>query len=253
MPATSFKDYFSKQAADYAKYRPHYPAALFDYLASITAHHDAAWDCATGNGQVALGLAPYFQHIYATDASLQQITQAFPQEPIHYSVATAEHSGLADHSVDLITVGQALHWFDLERFYQEVRRVAKPNGAIAVWCYGFFEIPTAPEAVQQVLKSFYQLIEPFWTPERQSVNQGYRTLPFPFIEIKTPSFQMTARWTANDLIGYLSTWSATQRFLQENDWEAIADFANQLRAQWGTPHSVESIQWQISLRIGQVS
>jgi ubiquinone/menaquinone biosynthesis C-methylase UbiE len=253
MSATSFKDYFSKQAADYAKYRPHYPATLFDYLANFTAQPNAAWDCATGNGQVALGLAPYFQQVYATDASLQQITQAFPHERIQYSVATAERSGLAPHSVDLITVGQALHWFDLEHFYQEVRRVAKPNGAIAVWCYGFCELPAASETVQQVLNGFYQLVEPFWPPERQIVIQGYRTLPFPFAEIKPPSFQMTARWTVNNLIGYLSTWSATQRFAQENDWEAIADFANQLKAQWGAPHEVKSIQWQISLRIGQLT
>ncbi|MDX2213517.1 MAG: class I SAM-dependent methyltransferase [Oculatellaceae cyanobacterium bins.114] len=252
METPSFQDYFSKQASDYAKYRPHYPEELFAYLATLVTHHETAWDCATGNGQVAIGLMPYFQTIYATDASATQIANAFPHDRIHYSVAPARSSGLPDHSVDLITVGLALHWFDLEPFYQEVRRVAKPQGAIAVWGTGMPVMPTAPQAVQSLLKEFDQMIQPFKPPQVQLVDEEYKTVPFPFDEVVTPAFTRTIAWTAEQFMGYVSTWSATQLFAERHGWSAIAQFSDQLKLAWGGA-ALRPVEWSIYLRAGQIN
>lgn len=162
---TNFKDYFSQHADLYAQYRPTYPPELFSYLATLTPSHDWAWDCATGNGQVALGLMPYFQQIQATDASEAQINHGVRHHKIVYQVATAEQPPFADHSIDLITVAQAVHWFQLDLFYTAVQRVLKPGGAIALWGYGFCELPAASPAIAPLLDSFYQQVEPFWPPE----------------------------------------------------------------------------------------
>lgn len=250
--SADFKDYFSTQSKDYARYRPHYPSELFEYLASTTSQTDTAWDCATGNGQVAVGLTPYFQHIYATDASPQQVSQAFSHTAIQYSVATAEASGLPDQSIDLITVGQALHWFNLDAFYAEVRRVLKPQGAIAVWCYDYFELPQASDDLLQAIANFHDAIEPFWPPERDIVLQGYRTLPFPFQEQPTPQLYMTADWNAEQLMGYLCTWSSVQRFIAQNGATAIAPWVDTIITN-AAPSQPFQVQWRIHLRVGQVA
>lgn len=252
MTIMPFKDCFSQLARGYARYRPHYPPSLFEYLVSLIPDGTTAWDCATGNGQVALALTNYVQQVYATDASFQQIEQAFQHERIHYQVAPAEKTNLADHLVDLVTVGQALHWFDLESFYQEVRRVVKPTGIIAVWCYGFFEIPDASQPIHQALQHFFELIEPFWTPERDLVNQRYQTVPFPFEEVASPPFVMVADWTAHHLIGYLGTWSAVHLFSQQKGQAAIAAALNDLEEAWEDPVTPLLVRWQLHTRIGKV-
>lgn len=251
MPLT-FKDYFSKQSSDYAKYRPTYPNALFEYLASLMPAPVAAWDCATGNGQVAQSLTPWFSTVYATDASEKQISQAFQHDRITYRLAAAEASGLPDQSVDLVTVGQALHWFNLEQFYREVQRVLTPRGILAVWCYGSFNLPNATEEIKQEVRSLYTLIEPFWPPERDTVRAKYRTIPFPFTEVLPPEFVMASTWSADDLVGYLTTWSSTQRFAEAQGWEAIATFADRLKRMWGKPDSLQKVQWPLHLRVGRV-
>jgi SAM-dependent methyltransferase len=247
----SFKDYFSQQSSDYAKYRPTYPEALFTYLADIAPNRQIAWDCATGNGQVAVSLAGYFQHIYATDASTKQIANAFPHNRVIYTVAVAEASGLADRSIDLLTVGQALHWFDLDRFYAEAKRVLKLQGVIAVWCYGLFTVADMACQLHQVLQDFHQEIEPFWPPERKLVQECYRTIPFPFTELELPNFTMTATWSLDNTIGYLSTWSATQRFIARYGVEAMALGVDKIKRAWGNPERVIEIRWPIHIRVGR--
>lgn len=128
MGCLSFKDLFSQQASAYAQYRPTYPDSLFKYLASLTSEHACAWDCGTGNGQVAIALAPYYSQIIATDPSESQLAQAHPHPKVSYGVASAEASGISSNSTDLIVAGQALHWFNLGKFYAEVRRIAKRFG-----------------------------------------------------------------------------------------------------------------------------
>lgn len=209
-----FPDHFSNNAANYARYRPHYPKPLFQFLSSLVEDRQIAWDCATGNGQVAYELTNYFAKVYASDASEKQIEQARKSERIDYFISLAESTPLEANSIDLITVAQAFHWFKAEAFYEEVRRVLKPNGIIALWCYGLFNIPDADTSLNAALQDFRDAVEPFWTPERKLVNDGYRTISFPFNEISAPNYNMVQEWSAAELIGYLNTWSATQRYIK---------------------------------------
>lgn len=246
----NFKDYFSQQSADYAKYRPHYPEALFAYLASISPARKLAWDCGTGNGQAALGLAPLFDLVIATDPSEKQIRQAMPHEKIQYAVAPAEHTAIAPQSVDLITVAQALHWFDHERFYAEVRRVAQPQAMMAVWMYDLLLV--APK-VDAVINEYYQVVVgPYWPPERKHVEAEYRTIPFPFTEIKPPAISLKAEWNLAELLGYMNTWSVTQRYLTQNRLHPLEKIADRLAAAWGDPEGKKRIEWPLLLRVAKV-
>jgi len=194
-----FKDHFSRHAASYAGHRPDYPAALFDYLAARAGAHELVWDVATGNGQAAHGLVRHFARVSATDASAEQIREAMPHPRITYRVAPAEASGLEPASVDLITVAQALHWFDLPRFYTEARRVLRPGGLIAMWCYHLMSVSTE---VDRVLEHFYaDTIGPDWPPERRLVEDGYRSLEFPFAEIQdAPFFSIERIWSVEQVL-----------------------------------------------------
>jgi ubiquinone/menaquinone biosynthesis C-methylase UbiE len=171
----SFKDHFSKQAAGYAKFRPRYPQTLFEYLGSIAPSRQVAWDCATGNGQAAIRLAPVFDRVIATDASETQIANAQSHERIDYRVAPAENSGIGSETVNLIMVAQALHWFDLDRFYAEARRVLKNNGVFAASAYNLLNVEPAIDLV--VNRYYYEVVGPFWPPERKLVEQ-FADLPF---------------------------------------------------------------------------
>lgn len=249
----AFKDYFSGHAADYATYRPRYPATLFAWLGQQCRDHERAWDCATGNGQAAIALTRHFQQVIATDGSAAQLQEAPPHPQIQYQVALAESSGLADGGVDLVTVAQAAHWFDLEAFYPEVQRVLKPGGILAIWCYGRPILPTT--ALEGLLSDYYdRVLDDFWTPERRQVETGYRTLPFPFPELTGPELTMTTEWTLAELLGYLYTWSATQRFIAAHQFNPLATLTEQFIEVW--PESTQAEQrlrltWPISLRVGQ--
>jgi ubiquinone/menaquinone biosynthesis C-methylase UbiE len=244
----TFKDYFSKQAADYAKFRPRYPQKLFEYLGSITPSLQLAWDCGTGNGQAAVGLASVFDRVIATDASEKQIANAQPHERVEYRVAPAESSGLKSETIDLIMVAQALHWFDLDRFYAEAQRVLKPNGILAALAYKFLHV--APEIDQLVNSRYYdRIVGPFWPRERVLVEK-FEQLPFPFSEIQTPSFEMIARWNLEHLVGYLRSWSATQRFIAANQRDPLHEIADELRAAWGDIRQRRRVVWPLTLRVG---
>src|SRR5256885_2734037 len=219
----SFKDHFSRQAADYAIFRPGYPRELFDYLGSIAPGRQLAWDCGTGNGQAAIALASLFDRVIATDASDKQIANAQRQEHVAYHIAPAENSGIDSGTIDLIMVAQALHWFDLNRFYQEAQRVLKPDGVLAASAYNLLTIEPAIDEI--VNRYYYEVVGPFWPPERELV-EHFADLPFPFHKLDPPKFEMTAQWNLDHLIGYLGTWSATQRFIAArggNPLEQITD------------------------------
>jgi SAM-dependent methyltransferase len=228
----TFKDHFSKQAADYAKFRPGYLRELFDYLGSIAPSRRLAWDCGTGNGQAAGALATVFNRVIATDASEKQISSAQPHERVEYRVAPAEDSGIESETLGLVMVVQALHWFDLDRFYAEARRVLKPNGILTASGYNLLHIePTIDEVVNRY---YYEVVGPFWPPERQLVEQ-FADLPFPFHEIDPPKFEMTAQWDLDHLVGYLRTWSSTQRFIAAKSADPLEEVSDQLRNAWGNP------------------
>jgi SAM-dependent methyltransferase len=246
----NFKDYFSKQASAYTKYRPLYPTALFEYLAGLSKGHERAWDCATGSGQAALGLTPYFDEIIATDASKKQITNAIEHSKITYVVAPAEKTEIEFNSLDLIVVAQALHWFDRDRFYAEARRVSKQGGILAVWSYSLLRISPA---IDELLDDFYtDVVGPFWPPERKLVDDKYQSIRFPFQELPVPTFSMEAKWGLEHLLGYLGTWSAVQNFKDKHNADPIEIIIKDLRRTWGRPQDEKEINWPIHMRVGRI-
>ena len=248
--AGAFKDHFSTRSADYALYRPTYPPALADHLAALSPHRHVALDCGCGAGQLATLLAEEFDRVVAIDASPQQIGNAKSHDGVEYRVARAEATGLADASVDLITVAQAAHWFDLDAFYQEARRVLRPGGAIVLITYGVIE---ADSEVGDVLANFYfDVIGRFWPPERRHVETGYQSLPFPFSEEAAPNMAMTANWSLEELLGYVDTWSAVRNAEAALGREPYERFATELSAAWGDPKQRMEIRWPLSMRIGYV-
>jgi ubiquinone/menaquinone biosynthesis C-methylase UbiE len=247
----TFQDHFSAKSKEYARFRPHYPPQLLGYLSQLAEDHQKAWDCATGNGQVAVDLTPYFEQIYASDGSQKQIDHAIVHERVHYFVSPAELTSLDEHSIDLITVAQAVHWFDLPRFFTEAKRVLKPKGILAIWCYGWFEIPDAPPAFQVSLKNFLAAIAPFWPPERSLIEDRYQSIEFPFRELDTPLFTMTVEWSIDQVLGYLQTWSATQYFVKNQGEAVLNTYLESMFQAWENSEISRSVQWPIALRIGK--
>lgn len=245
----SFKDRFSSASPDYRRYRPAYPASLFRYLSSLTKYHDAAWDCATGNGQCAVALGDHYDRVYATDASSSQIHRAIRRKNVSYAVSEACGSGLAEQSVDIVTVAQALHWFANEAFYREVSRVLKKNGVIAAWAYG---LPVISPKVDALVRELYsEITGGFWEPEIRHIDSNYRDLPFPFREIAAPPFSILARWTFEELKGYLGTWSAVAAMKSAGRGDPLNAVLPDLVEAWGAPPSKKNVLWSLVLRIGR--
>ena len=246
----SFKDHFSARSADYAAHRPTYPRALVDYLASLCDRADVALDVGCGTGQLSVLLAERFPWVIATDASAQQIAQAEPRDNVEYLVATAASSGLPDGSVDLVTVAQAAHWFDLPAFYAEARRVGRPGAVLALITYGVLR---ADRDVDPVVQHFYNdVVGPYWPPERRHVEEGYRSFDFPFDEVVAPPLAITVEWRAADLVGYADTWSAVRGAEAALGTSPIPAFAQALAAVWGDPDRRRTIRFPLSLRVGRM-
>ena len=247
---SEFVDRFGAKANAYAAYRPTYPKELFAYLAETAPAHSLAWDCATGSGQAAVGLAERFEQVIGTDASANQIAEAVAHPRVQYLVATAESSGLRDASVDLCTVAQALHWFNLEKFYAEVRRVLVPGGVLAVWTYS--AIGLDEETIDRHMQHFYSgVVGPYWPRERRLVESGYRALSFPFKDIEAPVFALQAEWSLDRLLGYVRTWSAVSRYTLERGSDPVIELDELLRALWGPPDRRRRVYWPMSLRLGR--
>ena len=247
--ASTFQDHFSRQAAEYARYRPSYPPRLFTWLAGLAPARRRAWDCATGNGQAALGLARHFGMVFATDASADQVSRAVRHRRIRYGLASAELSPLANRSVDAVTVAQALHWFDRARFWEEARRVLVRGGVVAVWSYHGFHIGREVEAV---MNRFYrEIVGPYWPPERAIVERGYGELEFPFAAESPPPLRLEKRWDLADMIGYLRTWSATQRYEKATGQDPLPLIRDELAEAWGEPDRVRAMRWDLDLRVGR--
>lgn len=250
MTAAVFKDHFSVAAHEYDRYRPCYPAALINFLAGAAPARERAWDCATGTGQAAVALAARFASVRATDASGAQIAHAVAHPRVQYAVAPAEDCGLEDRSADLITVAQALHWLDLERFYAEVRRVARPGAVVAAWTYSLAD---ADPVIDPLVGAFYAAMGPWWPAERIHVEDGYRSLLFPFEPIAAPAFEIREAWPLEQLLGYFSTWSAVSRCRKVTGKDPVAALARQLAAAWGDPAAPRPVRWPLHLRVGRVA
>ncbi|MFJ4376028.1 class I SAM-dependent methyltransferase [Pseudomonas japonica] len=250
MTSATFKDHFSSGSAGYAAYRPSYPLELIDELTSISPGTRRVLDCGCGTGQLSVLLAERFDEVIATDASAAQIAAAEPREGVIYRTALAEDSGLPADSVDLITVAQAAHWLDLEAFYGEARRIARPQAAIALITYGVLHLEGELDGPLQ--QFYHQTIAPYWPPERRHVETGYRDLPFPFTEIEVPPQVIEMRWTLAQLIGYLNTWSAVKAAEQALGHSPLDGVAQQLAEAWGDPATRRLVTWPLTLRAGRI-
>ncbi len=225
------KDNFSRQSADYARYRPGYPQELFDWLYSHCAAYDAAWDCATGNGQATVNIAEKFEVVYATDLSITQLENAINKENIIYLQGKAEEPDFENDSFDLVTVAQALHWLDHQKFFSEVKRVAKNGALFAAWGYGLLSI--MPEIDEQIHRFYIDIIGPYWDKERRHIDNNYADIPFPFEELPCPVFAIHNNWTFEHIIGYLNSWSAVQHYIKDKGSNPVDIIRDDLEKAWG--------------------
>ena len=246
----SFADHFSRQSREYTQFRPRYPRALFEFLASLPARRDVVWDCGTGNGQAAVDLAEWFTRVIATDPSANQVAHALTHPRVEYLVASAEACPIESRSVDLVTVAQALHWFDLTRFFRQVRRVTRSGGVLAAWSYGLATI--APAIDRAIGRLYEDILGEYWPPERRLIEQGYETINFPFDPIAGPEFAMTAEWTLDEFLGYLGTWSSVQKFSETNGRDPLALVADELSAGWGRASAPRQVRWPLFVRVGRI-
>lgn len=252
MASFSFKDLFSPQAADYARFRPDYPADLFRWLADQAPARTLAVDVGAGNGQASVALAAHFQHVIGLEPSAAQLASAQAADRVEYRVGAAENTGLDRHSADLMTVAQAFHWFRQEPFFAEVRRVVRPGGCLAVWCYGLARITPAVDAA--VFALYEELLGPYWDPERRLVESGYATVSFPFTALEVPAFGLRLTWSRDHLLGYLGTWSALKRYQRERGAAGDAALEAALRAiaaAWGQERT-RPVDWPLSVRAFRV-
>jgi SAM-dependent methyltransferase len=246
----AFADHFSRLSARYAAFRPRYPEGLFDAVAAASAGRGRLWDCATGSGQAAVPLAERYGTVIATDASAQQVRSAVPHPRVRYAVGLAEAAPLAGRWADVISVAQALHWLDLPRFYGEVRRVLRTGGLFVAWTYGTQRIDDGE--IDAVIHDFYgRVIGPYWAPERRWVESGYRTLDFPFDEVAIASPPMADAWTLAQLLGYVSTWSATARCREVTGADPLPALEARLAPLWGGPTKRRHVEWPIAVRAGR--
>ena len=249
------RDHFSHAPAAYAAFRPRYPAALFAWLAAQAPAGSAAspathraWDCATGSGQAALGLADHYGQVLASDASAAQLTRALPHPRVRYLACAAERAAIAGGSVALVTVAQALHWLEPDAFYAEARRVLVPDGLLAAWCYGLLRIEG--EAGDAVHHFATRTVGGYWPPERALVDDGYAGLAFPFAEIDAPHFELAYDWSLDELLGYLGTWSAVRGYRQAHGGDPLPPLAAELRPLWGEPGERRQVRWPVRVRAG---
>jgi SAM-dependent methyltransferase len=219
---------------------------MFQYLADIAPGRNLAWDCATGNGQAAIELANFFDRVIATDASKSQIANTEPHQHVEYRIAPAEQSGLETGEFDIVMIAQALHWLNLNRFYPEVRRALKNNGVFAASAYNLLE--TEKPIKEIIRRYYYEIVGPYWPPERALIER-FPEIPFPFAERKTPQFEIAAEWNLEHLVGYLRSWSSTQRFIAATNCNPLDQIVSDLQEAWGDPQRTRRIVWPLVLRV----
>jgi SAM-dependent methyltransferase len=246
-----FPDHFSGVASDYTAFRPQYPAALFDWLATVCHRHDVAWDCACGSGQASHPLASHFDLVVGTDASPTQVASAVPGDNTGFVVAVSEQVPLVDGTVDLVTVAAAFHWFVGEPFFQEVRRVVGPGGVFAAWSYGMPIIDS--DDVESVVHGFINgPLGPYWPPEIRMVLDGYASIDLPFEELRAPEFELQVDWPLERFLGFARTWSAVGRYVEERGEDPVVKLADELGELWGSSDDPLPVSYRLDLRAGRV-
>lgn len=246
-------DHFSSVAASYARFRPDYPEALLDWVASESPGLHRAWDCGAGNGQASLALASRFRFVVATDLSASQLTEMPAHDRVHRVAARAESAPIASSSCDAVVVAQALHWFELHAFHAEVRRVLVRGGLLAAWSYGLMRVESGSAAIDALVHRFYHdVLGPHWPPERRLVDSGYRDIAFPSPELSAPDFHMERRWTLEQLLGYVRTWSAVRAFRDAVGDDPVPAFARDLADAWGDPSIARVVAWPLVVRAARM-
>lgn len=242
-------DLFSKQAGMYNKYRPLYPKELYDEILGLTKNHYCCLDCGTGNGQVSRYMADHFKKVYATDISENQLKRAEKKQNIRYIKERAEVTSFQNNQFDLITIAQAVHWFDLKPFYQEVRRIAKNNAIIAIWGYGLLKIG-AP--YDKLIKHFYhKTVGPYWNEQRKHIDSQYKSIDFPFEEIKlSRAYQIEQYMSLSELDGYFNSWSSVQNYLQSKKTNPVSGLVDELSNYWEDSRAVKKVRYPIFAKIG---
>lgn len=241
------KDNFSSQSGNYAKYRPKYPSGVYDLIKENLSSYSRAWDCGTGNGQVAAELSKFFTIVEATDISSNQLKKAIKKDNIHYSIQPAEKTGFPDNYFDLIISAQAVHWFNFSQFYSEVNRCLKPDGLLVLMGYGLFN---SNSQTNKIIHNFYNnIIGSFWDEERKHLDEAYESIPFPFKKIKTPGFVQSYTWDIDHLLGYLRTWSAVKHYIKSEAKDPVSLIENDLRRAFGNQNEVN---FPILLKMGKL-
>lgn len=245
------KDLFSTGSRLYQQARPSYPTTVLEAILEHVAERHLVWDCAAGSGQFTQLLAPVFEHVVATDLSMQQLQQAPRLENVSYQVQLAEKTSFMPQSFDLITVAQAIHWFDFDGFYQEVRRCLKPDGVLAIIGYGVLEAQHKP--LNQLIQRLYgETLAGYWDAERRYIDEAYATIPFPFKEIQMPVLRMRYRWSGQQLLNYLATWSALKHYQEKNQDDPLQALRAYLQEQLESMDALIELSFPIYLRVGRL-
>lgn len=242
-----FKDHFSHNSKNYAKYRPGYPSGLFDFIISNCRETKYVWDVGCGNGQASSALAEHFDKVLATDASAEQINAGQQKLNINYLTAPAEACPESNDVFDLVTAAQAIHWFDLEKFFEEVKRVVKPGGYLAFWTY---DLPRVNLVVDTVVNEFYaHTVGDYWPPERNVVDSKYATINAPFRELECPVFEYSQMWSRDDVFNYISTWSAVKNYRNIRGEDPMEQFLVGISKAWPIPEQKKLVTWNNYLRM----
>lgn len=245
-----FRDHFSVAAREYAARRPSYPREFVDFLGRVAPSTKLAWDCGCGSGQLTTLLADAFERVVATDASRAQIAQAAPHPRIEYRVARAESSGLPSASFDLVVSAQAAHWFELDQFYAEAKRVLAPRGILAIASYGVAKLD--PELHEALHPYYAETLKDHWPIERWHVDDEYRSIHFPFRELETPKLEIRVDWTLDEMLGYIHTWSATLSLVKSGGGNQLKNFEARFARAWGDPSKRRVIRWPLAMRVARL-
>jgi SAM-dependent methyltransferase len=239
-----------KTSTIYSKTRPMYPAELYYWLSQQVDSTGVVWDCACGTGQASVDLAAYFERVEASDISESQVTGATPHRKVNYQVYPAEKTDYPDNYFDVVCVAHALHWFDLEAFWKEVRRVLKPGGIFVCWGYNWLQIGKAEDRV--VAEDVLPYLEPYWPPESRLLWNQYRDIEFPFEEIDVPNFELRCHWSATQTLDFIRSWSSSQLRIKESGDDFLLKASPILRDAWSKPNQKQEVCLPFFVKAGRL-